>query len=249
MSMFAIEILTSVFDASEYIDQLLEDTVNQTIFEDKCEWIILNANPKGEDYEEEIILKYAERYSNIIYKRLDADPGIYAAWNQAIEMSTGDFITNINCDDRRAPNALEMQARALVANDGIDLVYNDSYIVHEPNILFEDVSEDTQRYNFEQFSKEAMLRGNLPHNNPMWKRSLHESNGYFNEEYRSASDWDFWLRCAFGGAEFKKLSPVLGVYYFNPSGISTNKENENWKKKEEKEIFMKYIAQLQMAAK
>ncbi len=235
-----ISLITSVFDAEEHIDQLMEDTVRQTIFQEKCEWIILNANPSGKDYEEEIILKYAKKYPNIVYKRLEEDPGIYAVWNQAIKMSTGEFITNINCDDRRAPNALEIQARNLHVNQDVDLVYNDSFIVHEPNIQTENVPSDAQRYNFEKFSKEGMLRGNLPHNNPMWRKSLHDKNGFFNEEYKSASDWEFWLKCAFNDSQFMKLGNILGVYYFNPKGISTNFENFSWKQKEEQEIYAKY---------
>ena len=85
-----------------------------------------------------------------------------------------------------------------------------------------------------------MLRGNLPHNNPMWKKELHDKYGYFETKYKSASDWEFWLRCAFGGATFKKYHSILGVYYFNPKGVSTNPENNVWKKKEEFDIFKKY---------
>ena len=74
----------------------------------------------------------------------------------------------------------------------------------------------------------------------MWRKSLHDKNGYFNDAYKSAGDWDFWLKCAFEGSKFVKHPEVLGVYYFNPTGISTNPENNSWKKKEEFEIFKKY---------
>ena len=237
-----VSLITSVYDASEYIEQLLEDTTRQTIFKDKCEWIILNANKPG-DFEEEIILKYVDRYpDNIIYKRLEEDPGLYETWNTAIRMSTGEYITNINCDDRRAPDALEKQAKLLFASEGVDLVYNDSYITQAPNIQWENIDRSTnQKYNFEKFSKEAMLRGNLPHNNPMWKKDLHNKHGYFNQKYRSAADWDMWLRCSFNGAVFKKHPEVLGVYYYNPKGVSTNVEHNSWKKKQEREIFQNYI--------
>jgi hypothetical protein len=157
-----------------------------------------------------------------------------------IKMSSGEYITNINCDDRRATYGLEAQAKALMIEPDISLVYNDSYIVHEANVRHKDLVNHQQRYNFENYSKEAMLRGNLPHNNPMWRRELHDKYGYFDEKYRSAADWDFWLRCAFGGEKFEKLGDVLGVYYFNPKGISTNFENFSWKQKEEQEIYNKY---------
>jgi len=244
-----ISLVTSVFKAEEYIDQLMEDITRQTIFEDKCEWIILNANKPGDDYEEEVIKKYMKKYpDNIVYKRLEEDPGIYDTWNMGIQMATGDYVTNVNCDDRRSIDGLEKQAKMLFAHPDIDLVYNDSYIVHEPNVMFEDVKPDTQRYNFEQFSKEAMLRGNLPHNNPMWRRAIHEKHGYFNQYYKSAGDWDFWLRCAFGGAKFKKHPDILGVYYFNPTGMSTNPEHDSWKKEHEREIFQNYLNVLQQSA-
>jgi glycosyltransferase involved in cell wall biosynthesis len=235
-----ISIITSVYKAEEHIEQLMEDTTRQTIFKDKCQWVILNANEAG-DKEEEIILKYVEKYpNNIVYKRLEEDKGVYDTWNQAIAMSDGEYLTNINCDDRRASNAIEKQAKTLFASQASDLVYNDSYMVNSANIQWDQIAPDADRYNFEGFSKEAMLRGNLPHNNPMWRRTLHDRYGFFETKYRSAGDWEFWLRCVFAGAKFKKINQVLGVYYFNPQGISTNKDTEASKRKEEFEIFKKY---------
>ena len=240
-----VTLVTSVFNASEHIEQLMEDVTRQTIFQDKCEWIILDVNSPEDDFEEKVINKYAEKFPNIKYQRLEEDPGVYGVWNRAIEMSQGEFITNINCDDRRAPYGLEHQAKMLVHNPDVDLVYNDSYISRQPNVAWEDISPELERYNFENFSKEAMLRGNLPHNNPMWRRSLHDNHGMFDDKYKSAGDWEFWLRCTFAGAKFKKYNNILGVYYFNPEGISTNDENTAWKQEEEKEVFKKYFAKLQ----
>ena len=235
-----ISIITSVYKAEEHIEQLMEDVVRQTIFKEKCEWVILNANEEG-DKEEKIILKYLEKYpNNIVYKRLAEDKGVYDTWNQAIEMSTGEYITNVNCDDRRSTDALEIQAKHLLAHNDIDLVYNDSFLVDAANIQWENVPNDGKRYNFEDFSKESLLRTNMPHNNPMWRKSLHDNNGMFDTKYRSAADWEFWLRCAFAGSKFKKINKILGIYYFNPEGISTNKKTEASKRKEEFEIFKKY---------
>ena len=164
----------------------MQDVTRQSVFEEKCEWIILNADPEGEDYSENIILKYVEMYpDNIVYERIKDDPGIYGTWNMAIKKSTGDFITNVNCDDRRHIEGLEKQAKLLVANPDVDLVYNDSYVTHDPNTAWENLKPDCQRYNFEKFSKQAMLRGNLPHNNPMWRKSIHEKLDRDWETYES----------------------------------------------------------------
>ena len=232
-----ISIITSVYNGDEYIRGFLEDITRQTVF-DNCELIVVNANSPGN--EESVIKEYMKKHENIIYKKLNADPGIYGTWNEALKLATGEYITNANLDDRKAPWSLERHAKELYVNNAVDLVYADSFITNEPNETYEQNSSSGRRYNFEQFSKEAMLRGNQPHNNPMWRRSLHEKHGNFNDEYRSAGDWEFFLRTAFGGSEFKKIDDVLGLYYFNPKGISTNMENFSWKQKEEREIYQTY---------
>jgi hypothetical protein len=242
-----VSIIASVFNADKYIEQYLEDVTRQTIFKDKCELVLINPNSPGN--EEPVIKKYMEKFPNIVYKRLDKDPGLYATWNLAIQMASGEFITNANLDDRKAPWSLEKHAKALYSNSDVDLVYADSYVVGEANVLWENVKSDTQRSNMEQYTLEAMLRSNPPHNNPMWRKSLHEKHGMFEEKYKSAADWELWLRSAFGGSKFMKINEILGAYYFNPEGVSTNPENASWKQQEEKEIFKKYMSLYQERTK
>jgi hypothetical protein len=80
-----ISLITSVFKAEDHIEQLMEDVTRQTIFNDKCEWVIINVNKPGDDYEEQIILDYQKKYpDNIIYKRLETDPGVYGTWNMQL---------------------------------------------------------------------------------------------------------------------------------------------------------------------
>jgi len=233
-----ISIISSVYDADEYIESFLKNITEQTIF-DRSELILINANSPGN--EEPIIKKYMEKYPNIVYKKLDEDPGIYAVWNTAIKMASGEFITNANMDDRKSIKFLEELGKNLFANKDVDLVYADNLVTNSSNETFENNTSEGKLYVTEEFSLEAMLRGNPPHCMPMWRKSLHDKFGYFEEKYRSASDWEFWLRCAFGGSKFYKLNKPLGLYYFNPKGVSTNVENFSWKQKEEKEIFMKYF--------
>jgi len=238
-----ISILTSVYDGDEFIEPFLEDITRQTIFKDKCELILINANSPGN--EEKTISKYLEKYpDNIKYKKLNEDPGVYGVWNMAVKMSAGEFLTNANLDDRQSINSLELHAKHLYEDSDVDLVYSDSLITNKPNEKFEDNSSQNRRYNFEEFSKEAMLRGNLPHNHPLWRKTLHDKHGYFDDSLRSAGDWEFWLRCCTAGSKFKKISGVHGLYYFNPKGISTNFENFSWKQEEESKVYTKYKALL-----
>ena len=68
------------------------------------------------------------------------------------------------------------------------------------------------------------MRTSLPNNHPMWHKTMHEKYGLFNEEYKSAGDHEMWLRAVKMGSRFLKINKILGVYYHNPKGLSTNKE-------------------------
>lgn len=71
---------------------------------------------------------------------------------------------------------------------------------------------------------ENLLRNNSPHCMPLWRKNLHDKFGIFDENYKTASDGDFWLRCAAGGATIKMMNHPVGLYYENPKGRSTNPE-------------------------
>ena len=234
-----ISIITSVYNGDKYIRNFMENITRQTIFESHCELIMINANSPGS--EEEVIKEYMERYpSNIRYEKLDKDPGIYAVWNRAIEMSTGEYITNANLDDVRREDCIELQATAMFLNPEVGLVYNDNYQSHEPNLEFGSDKILTRYISPNSVDLGLMLRGNAPHNSPMWRKEIHNKYGVFDEQYKSAGDWEMWLRGLSQGMKIKKIHLPLGVYYFNPEGISTNKENESWKRKEEQIVYSKY---------
>jgi len=235
-----VSIITSVYNGDEFIRPFLEDITRQSIFEDKCELILVNANSPGN--EEEVINEYIEKYpDNIVYRKLDADPGIYGTWNVGIEMSSGEYLTNANLDDRKHKNSLEVHAKTLFLDEDVDLVYADMFMTDKPNETWENNSSNNRAYNFPEYSFENLKMVNMPHASPMWRKSIHKNCGLFSQKYRSAGDWEMWLRAASKGSKFKKIDDTLGLYYFNPKGISTNTENFSWKKKEEEEIYETYI--------
>ena len=62
-----VTILGTIYDGDKYIEQFLENIVNQTIF-NRCELILIDANSPGN--EQEVISRYTKKHDNIIYKRL-----------------------------------------------------------------------------------------------------------------------------------------------------------------------------------
>jgi glycosyltransferase involved in cell wall biosynthesis len=221
-----LTIITSLYKGEKYIKTFLENITSQTIFNQCCLFIINANSPESEEL---FIAEYLERYPhNIVYKKLDITVGIYEAWNFAIDNSISEFITNANLDDLHRKDAMELKVQALQNNSQIDVVYSDIYYSFLENLPFEIVEKCGLRTNLPVANKFNLLQFNSPHNSPMWRRSLHQKIGYFDTIYKSAGDYEFWLRAAFSGSLFMKIPhEVLVSYYHNPKGLSTRASNSN----------------------
>ena len=232
-----ISIITSVFKGEEFIEKFLEEIVQQSIFS-QSELIFIDCNDDWDSFEQRVIHKYREKYSNIYYHRVEKDPGVYGAWNIAIEKSSGKYITNANLDDRRSYDNLELCLKLLKASPEIDLVYSPFLVTNQPNETFY-TTKSRHLFETHEYDKRLMHKC-LPGCMPMWRRDIHNKNGYFSEEYSSAGDLEFWLRCVKNGSLFKRVPHILGLYYHNPSGLSTSILNHEKKVKEEQKILIHY---------
>lgn len=219
-----VTILTSLYKAEKYLQSFLEDITQQTIFND-CELFLLNGN--SPENEENIISPFLQQYHNITYQRLDNDPGIYGCWNYMIKNSNSKYITNANVDDKLFPQCLEKHVDLLDNDDKIDVAYCVNAISYSKNVNYKNLDfSSIEIFPTAEYSFSSLKQGNLPHNHPVWRRTLHDRFGYFEDkEYVSGSDWEFWLRCGSNGVNMKLIREVLGIYFKNPEGMSTKQEN------------------------
>ncbi len=252
-----ISIITSLYKGDDFIKGFMEDITRQTIFEKKddlgnyhCELLLINAHSP---HNEEVVIKpYLEKHPNIIYKRLDHDPGIYAVWNYAIEISQGDYISNANVDDRLVSESLQTHMEYLDNHQEIDIVYCNNYWTPNPNESFEERALKREElgatldnngilWNTKlPFSPQALISGLAVGHHPMWRKSLHDRLGFFDTSFKSAADWDMWCRAFIGGAQFFRMPEFLGSYYANPQGLSSSQEDQSRIHSEARVIYEKY---------
>ena len=73
---------------------------------------------------------------------------------------------------------------------------------------------------------------------PLWKKSIHDKCGFFDEEdCNFADDWDMWLRAVDNNCKFKKVNEIVGLYL--SGGRSQQSENVE-QIREEAKLFYKY---------
>ncbi|TRU33840.1 MAG: glycosyltransferase [Microcystis aeruginosa Ma_MB_F_20061100_S20] len=212
-----VSVIVSTYKSAEFIPGCLEDLVTQTLYQKgEVEIIIIDsASPENEG---EIIQEFQENYPNIIYQRTQERETLYCAWNRAIKLARGSYITNGNTDDRHCFNALEIMANYLDNNREISLVYADQLITTIKNDTFA-TTPALKHWNWPNYSYQQMRQGCCVGSQPMWRKMLHDKYGYFQENFRCAGDYEFWLRIGCQGEKMALIPEILGLYYLNLEGL------------------------------
>ncbi|MNX67311.1 putative glycosyltransferase EpsJ [compost metagenome] len=211
---YLVSAVVSTYNAEGFIRGCLADLEAESIAED-MEILVIDSG--SEQREGEIVREFQRRYDNIRYLRTERE-SVYQAWNRGIRMARGTYITNANTDDRRRRECTETLVRALEAQPDKVLAYGDSIVTRTPNQTFETCSHDDY-LNWPDFDRLTLLQYCYCGPHPVWKRSLHEDLGYFDETYRCAADYEFWLRAA-QKYEFIHVPRLLGAYWLDDSTVS-----------------------------
>lgn len=237
MQNYRLSLFCSFYKGQKFVRGYIDDILNQSIFTD-IEFIFLDCD--SPENEKQHIIPLTKQYENIKYYKLDQDPGLYAGWNIAVKKCSAPIIGNWNIDDRKNKEGLEVLLHQFNRDPTLDIVYGFTYISRIANEKYIDNSYN-EIYPYLPHSFENLLRNNSPHCMPLWRKGLHDTYGYFDEKYLTASDGDFWLRCCVGGATIKMVNHPVGLYYENPTGRSSNPATLDIMVKEVISMRNKYI--------
>jgi len=156
----------------------------------------------------------ASKYSVELLTTPDV-PTIYYAWNLAIKHAQTEFITNANCDDLLYPGALSYMIQNLRLRPEYCLAYANDDIMKEYKGF------PTNRHEWFEGGLDELLQMCFIGPMPIWRRSLHEKYGFFDEDMRSAGDYEFWLRLASSGEKFLHLKRCVGAFLSRSDSAST----------------------------
>ncbi|MDY6954037.1 MAG: glycosyltransferase, partial [Thermodesulfobacteriota bacterium] len=187
---YLVSAIVSTYNSEEFMAQCLENLEAQTISQQIEVLVIDAASPQNE---RRIVKDFQKRYSNITYVRTKGRIGIYTAWNLAAQMASGTYCMTVSTNDHLRKDACEVLARALDANPDAMLVYGDTYLTETPHETF-DRNTHYGAYCWPPYCFEALLHNCMVGPHPMWRTSVHEEIGHFDDRYVTVADQEFWLR-------------------------------------------------------
>ena len=208
--------IVSTYNAERFMRGCLEALTKQTML-DELEILVIDSG--SQQGEAAICAEFAQKFPQIRYVRTEREP-LYAAWNRAIALARGKYLTSANTDDRHHPQFTEVMVHALEASPQTALVYADQWISHTENETFEECeARGAKRRRWPDYTTlDMMLRG-IAGPQPVWRKSLHASLGVFDVRYQIAADYDMWLRIA-EQHPLLHIDRPLGVVYESSQTIS-----------------------------
>ncbi|WP_394789170.1 glycosyltransferase [Rhodoferax sp.] len=208
--------IVSTYSAERFIRGCLQDLVAQTLF-DRMEVLVIDSgSPQGESV---ICEEFVQKYPQIRLIRTEREP-LYAAWNRAIPLARGKYLTNANTDDRHRADFMEILVAALENQPEAALVYSEQLVSHTENESYAECARRGARVRrWPAYTPADLLLRCITGSQPMWRKSLHAELGVFNTDYHIAADYEMWLRFASKYALLRVSGP-LGVLYDSPNTIS-----------------------------
>jgi len=205
-----VSAIIPAYNAARFIEATLESILAQTY--QNIEVIVVDDGSK--DATPEIVRKFSDRDPRITLIQ-QANAGVAAARNRAIQSAKGEFVAPIDADDIWYPHKLEKQVQCfLEANSEVGLVYAWSAHIDEDGGLTGGFNAGNRegRVLLDLVYRDFVGNGSVP----LMRRSCLEQIGGYNKNLREresqgCEDWDIALRMA-ELYEFRVVPEILVGY-------------------------------------
>jgi glycosyltransferase involved in cell wall biosynthesis len=185
------------------LEKTVQSVVAQTFTD--FEYIVIDGG--SDDGSVDIIKKYADK---ITYWVSEPDVGIYNGMNKGIRAAHGEFCLFLNSGDW------------LIEGATLRDVFDEIVGLPEAGIYYSDrlCADGILNIYPENLTIKDLVGGwPISHQNTLIKKDLFFAHGFYNEEFRVTSDWEFWLREMWTHkSTFVHIKTKIAV--FDLSGIS-----------------------------
>tara|TARA_A100001515_G_scaffold143826_1_gene146027 strand:- start:6200 stop:6913 length:714 start_codon:yes stop_codon:yes gene_type:complete len=215
-----ISILCSNYNSSNTIDNYLNYLNNQ--IHKNFEVIFVDANSTDDSLDK---IKKFEFRDGIQKKVIECDTriSIYEAWNKAIENSSYEYVMNYNTDDKLFSSALHLLSIYAQMLPEEDVIYSDCLISEDKN---HNTYKGIHSWGDANSMKTLIYVGCCCGPFPLVKKKAIVDAGMFDPKFTISGDYEMWCRLNSKGSKFIKIQEPVGVFYDNPEGRSSQKDEK-----------------------
>jgi len=211
-----ISVLTSLYNCESFLQDYF-NALAKIEGKEQIEVLLLHNAPKEKEFA--IISKNLHLFNFVQHIIIPERETLYRTWNRGIQLSEGEYITVWNVDDVRFPDSILQQAEALDKNPEVAIAYGDIWVSMQYGVCGT-VKTNSPAYDLSSYKK--FLSEYHISCFQMWRRSIHSTIGYYDEQFKCIADFDFQIRAAIH-FPFVKTKYPLGIYLEGqPNKLSAN---------------------------
>ena len=210
-----VSVIMPAYRVTEYIGAAISSVLNQTF--SNYEIIVINDGSPDTDELESEIARYRGR---IVYIKQE-NRGCSAARNIGIQVARGKYIALLDPDDLWEPHYLAEQLNILESNSGIDVLYCDALIFGDSKLAGRRFMEAMPSRGDVTFEALITQRCNVMISVTARRETVLRV-GMFDENLRSAEDFDMWLRIVQQGGRISYHNQVLVKYRRHATCLSAD---------------------------
>lgn len=215
-----VAVIVSLYKAASKLSLFLSALARQSLIRQESVEIIL-IDSGSPDCERKVIEAFLAVTSlNLVYARSAERETIQAAWNRGIGLATAPYLVFLGVDETLYPEALEILADELDRNPDIDWVMANSLTTAvndrgllERDIMIYDRTGACKEHTYLETCYLSWVGG-------MYRRSIHDRFGYYDETFSAAGDTEFKSR-VLPGLNVKFIPRMLGLFLNYPDERTT----------------------------
>ncbi|MTI38047.1 glycosyltransferase family 2 protein, partial [Fulvivirga lutimaris] len=205
-------IIIPCYNHGKYLNECIDSILNQRF--DNYEVIIVNDGSTDDSLSIAQSLAKNSLKISVIDK---TNGGLSSARNAGLASASGQYLQFLDADDLLYPDALDHVNKKIENSDHPELIQT-AYAYFKNDKIFHNVIPNTDKHIYP-----AVLNHNIGpcHSIFINKEAIH-SLGSFDENLRSAEDWDMWMRAAKANYRLEVVTDVCVGYRYVADSMSRN---------------------------
>jgi len=214
-----ISVVMGIYNDEEYLSDAILSILNQTFID--FEFIIID--DASTDSSAEILKKFANEDKRIQLYTNKINKGLTKNLNYGLSIARGDFIARMDGDDIALPSRFEKQIKALLENEDTILCGTWTTNIDAKN---KEISKSQTPLDSYEFLWSSLFRATIAHPTVMMNNSLlTEHHLTYNEDLRTAQDFDFWSQLQAHG-DVVVIPEYLLKYRTHDNNVSYQRKEE-----------------------
>lgn len=215
-----VSVIVSLYKAEPKLRTFLTALSQQTLIAKGLVEIILVDSGSPTDERRIFEAFHASNTLDMVYARSAERETIQAAWNRGIGLARAPYLVFLGVDETLYPEALDVLAATLDRNPDTDWVMGNSLVtaveesgLYKNDIMAYDRNDAIKDHVYLETCYLSWVAG-------MYRRSIHDRFGYYDETFHGAGDTEFKNRIL-PHINVRFIDTMLGVFLNYPDGQTT----------------------------